>query len=401
MSPGGRLAGRRRGGVALSLTFRFTSTFAFAFAVTLALSGCGGTSPAGSPGPHPVGVTTLELESEGRTLPVDVWYPAEEGGIGERYRLFLADVQLAEMISPLSAVRDAAPNRSDGPYPIVVFSHGNGGVRFQSVYLTEHLASHGFVVAAPDHVGNTFADLIDERRALSPFKAAVVRPTDVSRTLDALLDPAAAGIVSALGDQEHVGVAGHSFGAYTAIRIAGASIDVEALKRDCAAKGGMVCEGLEGADAPASQRDPRFSAAIAQAPAGSQAFFAIGRNGYQDVATPLMLQAGSLDQLADPTIEAFPVVDALPAPSFLVEIGGAGHFTFSDLCFVVRQLGLTIEEFQDGCSDANLPYDRAQPPIQRYATAFFLRYLKDESAPDEALDPKEPLQREVSAFLAK
>lgn len=387
MLSGGRRVERRSGSVALS--------FALAF------NACGGTGPAGSPGPYPVGVTTLEVESEGRKLPVDVWYPAEEGGIGERYRLFLADVQLAEMISPLSAVRDAAPNHGDGPYPMVVFSHGNGGVRFQSVYLTEHLASHGFVVAAPDHVGNTFADLIDERRALPAAKAALLRPTDVSRTLDALLDPARAGIVSSLGDAEHVGVAGHSFGAYTAIRIAGASIDVEALERDCAAHGGPVCDGWEGVEGVASQLDPRFSAALSQAAAGSQAFFAIDRNGYQDVAMPLMLQAGSLDQIADPPVEAFPVFEALLTPSFLMEIAGAGHFTFSDLCVVVRQLGLTIEEFQDGCSDQNLPYDRAQPLILRYATAFFLRYLKDEDAPDEGLDPRASREPEVAAFLAK
>ncbi len=42
-----------------------------------------------------------------------------------------------------------------GDFPLVIYSHGNGGLRYVSAFLTEHLASHGFVVMAPDHTGNT------------------------------------------------------------------------------------------------------------------------------------------------------------------------------------------------------------------------------------------------------
>ena len=41
---------------------------------------------------------------------------------------------------------------AQGRFPLVVFSHGYGGLRTQSSFLTAHLASWGFVVAAPDHL---------------------------------------------------------------------------------------------------------------------------------------------------------------------------------------------------------------------------------------------------------
>jgi predicted dienelactone hydrolase len=49
-------------------------------------------------------------------------------------------------------------------------------VRFQSYFLCEHLASHGFVVVAPDHIGNTTIDLVFPG---TPFEAKD-RPLDPS-----------------------------------------------------------------------------------------------------------------------------------------------------------------------------------------------------------------------------
>ncbi|GAC1658462.1 MAG: hypothetical protein NVS9B15_20210 [Acidobacteriaceae bacterium] len=49
-----------------------------------------------------------------------------------------------------------APDDEHGPFPLIVFSHSTGGGRRQSTFLCEHLASHGYVVAALDH-SETFA----------------------------------------------------------------------------------------------------------------------------------------------------------------------------------------------------------------------------------------------------
>ncbi len=68
------------------------------------------------------------------------------GQRGDPYELYLGTLKLAEIDSPNAAVRDAALDRRGAPYPTILFFHGNGGVRAQSYFLTEHLASHGFVV---------------------------------------------------------------------------------------------------------------------------------------------------------------------------------------------------------------------------------------------------------------
>jgi hypothetical protein len=62
------------------------------------------------------------------------------------------------------AVRDAPVRASATPaqgYPLIVFSHGNSATRFGYTYLCEMLASHGYVVAAPDHTGNCRFTLLD------------------------------------------------------------------------------------------------------------------------------------------------------------------------------------------------------------------------------------------------
>ena len=106
-----------------------------------------------------------------------MWYPStEEPGDGVRYdALWSGDA--TEGLTP-----DCSQQR-----PVLVFSHGWGGIRWQSAFLTEHLASHGYVVIAPDHTHNTF---LDDDSAY--FDTVVVRrPIDVTDSFDWLLDQSA------------------------------------------------------------------------------------------------------------------------------------------------------------------------------------------------------------------
>src|SRR5215510_4504807 len=101
------------------------------------------------PGPWLAGVTTVTVTdpARGRSFDVEVWYPVDPAigdGSGNTYSLLGG---LIALDSP--ARRDATP-APGGPWPLVVFSHGYGGIRFQSFFLTEHLATRGFVVIAPD-----------------------------------------------------------------------------------------------------------------------------------------------------------------------------------------------------------------------------------------------------------
>src|SRR5207249_1827864 len=96
--------------------------------------------PAG-PGPYAVGATSRNFQRTGitgqRNLVTFIWYPAVAGG---------------GAIDPrVEAVTDATPNTSGGPYPVVVWSHGNTGAPQNYSYYLSHLANWGFVVVAPLH----------------------------------------------------------------------------------------------------------------------------------------------------------------------------------------------------------------------------------------------------------
>src|SRR5687768_5421843 len=102
-------------------------------------------------GKNAVGRMDFVFGVEDGTLKGTAWYPAlnpDELPEEVTYQESLARVEG-------HALRDAEPNRENAPYPLVVFSHGLGGFRFQSVFLMEHLASHGFVVIATEHPGST------------------------------------------------------------------------------------------------------------------------------------------------------------------------------------------------------------------------------------------------------
>jgi dienelactone hydrolase len=171
-------------------------------------------------GSQPVGTRSYEWTDAGRhrTLPVDVWYPATEQHAGED--LTDATRDHYEVMPGLpevtqDAVRDA--NAAEGPFPLIVFSHGFGGEKRQSTFFCTHLASHGFVVAAMDHVGNTTADMLasagepEDPNAMGTFIHD--RPLDASFVIDRMQS----GDAGVSVDAGRIGMSGHSFGGWTTL----------------------------------------------------------------------------------------------------------------------------------------------------------------------------------------
>jgi len=240
------------------------------------------------PGPYGVGTTSMTLVdtarptmpngtfpgAPNRTLPTMVWYPTAPEGSGP----------------------DAALAREGGPFPLIVFAHALGSYNAQSTFLTTHLASHGYVVAAPTFPlssvaapgGQTIADVPEQAR-------------DVSFVVDSLLafarDPQnrfAGGV-----DADRIGVSGHSGGALT---ILVATYD-------------------------AMLRDPRIKAAL---PLSPPACFL--QPGYFDAANvPILVLQGDRDLLADATGDAGAVYARAQPPKALLLVHGGTHVGFIDV----------------------------------------------------------------------
>lgn len=123
------------------------------------------------------------------------------------------------------------PKNGDGPFPVIIFSHGLGGTREGYEYLGRHWASHGYVSVHLQHPGSDDAVWRDVRpadkmgamrRAAADPRNAINRPQDVSFAIDQLgrlnQEP---GPLRGKLDLSQIGVAGHSFGAYTTLAVAG------------------------------------------------------------------------------------------------------------------------------------------------------------------------------------
>ncbi len=130
-------------------------------------------------------------------------------------------------------VKIYSPQSGSGPFPIIIFSHGLGGTREGYEYLGQCWASHGYVSVHLQHEGSDNAVWKDAglgqrmsamKRAAGQPRNAIDRVKDVSFALDQLtqLNQTNATWRGKL-DLTRVGVAGHSFGAYTTLASAGAN----------------------------------------------------------------------------------------------------------------------------------------------------------------------------------
>lgn len=272
-------------------------TLAALIAFALGTTAWGAADPT-APGKLAVGVTTVDAvdpSRANRTLPTEVWYPARRAG------------------------RDAEPLARR--YPLVLIAHGFCGSRLYYDYLAPHLASHGFVVAAPDFTGVT-------RAACDAGQVTAIGdlPLDLSFVRRELHDGK-----GPLGRwARHVrGVAS-----------------------------GLVGNSLGGlASVEAARMDPSFTAIVGLAPAVNA-----------QAAPPLvdleprrawMIMGATADDVVSFTGWTLPFFEALPAPAFLVRFTGGSHTGFSD------------ENPETEPDPRQAQHDAAK----RYATPFLLKYL--------------------------
>ncbi|MGM0577648.1 MAG: alpha/beta hydrolase family protein [Myxococcota bacterium] len=334
-----------------------------------------------APGPWGVGFRTLEVTyrpetfDEDRALPVSIWYPtADQDGEGATYA--------HELIERPDVLVDASP-AGDDPLPLLVFSHGNGGFPGQSFFLTEHLASHGWVVVAPGHTGNTVLDMS------LVAEAVLLRPQDISAVLDAVEDlPGDDPLAGRLSDD--VAMAGHSFGGYTTLAIGGASYDVEALRAGCEESPGDLCEVLTSQRYALLEhgfRDARVRVLVPMAPSTKDV---LGPGSTASVDAPTLLLTGALDGLTPNDEHGDPLWEGLEGSGDLrVDIATAGHFTFSNAC----EIGLNLD---DGCGDEYIPFEDAYDIVRAYSLGFLRHHLLGHAGLAPLLEGEVTLSDEVA-----
>lgn len=331
------------------------------------------------PGPYAVGNQTLLLSDPSRydwpsrgdrLLLTEVWYPAPEftrAWPRDRVRNFLmgwddlirnvlsfilpAD-EIANFERERGSARHAPIRRDGGPYPLVILSHGNAAIRFASMSLAEWLASHGYVVVAPDHIGNAVFVTLPDRLViynpiLTPF-SFIDRIVDFGFLIEtfAAKNDTPGDFFYDTVDAENVGVVGHSYGAVT---------------------------GTEG-----SVFDYRIDAVVSMA--GFMIPLWAG-----DFDTPVMFMMGREDKtLGDwnPIVRGI-VLPLVPKPRVLVDVFDAGHYTFTDACVLIP----TLLGGGDGCGEGTrrfgneesfdfIDYETSQRFLGTYVTAFMNYTLK-------------------------
>ncbi len=241
------------------------------------------------------------------------------------------------------------------PRPVVVFSHGNGGVRWQSLFLTEALAAHGYVVVAPDHVGNTLFDLDEIPRE----EVAARRPGDVM----AAFDFAAQALGDCVNPEDGYAVMGHSFGGWTALAISGARVDTDYLATQCAEDWAWLCGLEEHLDGPvADLSDERAWASIPLTPVGA---FTFGPElASQD--RPILVFGGELDDGTSMDVQVLPIFEGVGGtPKHLGTVAGAGHFSFSEMC--------SISASFNGCGEGFTSTELVHPLVNQATLAFLGR----------------------------
>lgn len=310
-----------------------------------------------APGPHAVGYRWTELRytdplGAERAIHVATWYPtAATSGAPAKY--------LVGSITDDDTFADADP--ASGSFPLIVFSHGHQAWPEVSSFLMEHLASHGAVVVAPEHTGDTLFG--DGSRATSIYYQ---RPADVSAAIDAALASdlpidAAAPILTI----------GHSFGGYTVHALLGAEYDGANLDSCTTPTDDGFCSSMTDESRAlfeAGLADERIAAGFSMAPGDFRLF---DTAGLQSIERPVFVTGGTLDPGGDASNfgEAF---TEKPQNRYL-RLTGAGHGSFTD----VPEFQATEGEPLDGESGWRI--------LDVYATAWWMRMLGSNTV-DAVLD---------------
>lgn len=194
---------------------------------------------------------TFTAEMDNRKLVVQVWFPVSERNDAD-YLPYIDDPELRlpaiakqlrlprSLIDHFGEVQTHAFETADGSdiqdaFPIVIFSHGLSGMRFQNSSIIEELVSHGYVVFAADHSYGANITIFDDgepaeyragkRRALNAnfintidLTQIEILANDLSFIINQILEQPADQLLAGIPmNPERIGIMGHSLGGAAAL----------------------------------------------------------------------------------------------------------------------------------------------------------------------------------------
>ncbi|MEL7036186.1 MAG: alpha/beta hydrolase [Cyanobacteria bacterium J06592_8] len=264
------------------------------------------------------------------------------------------------------------------PVPLIVSSHGFGSYRGHDS-LARHIASYGFIVATPEHIGSS----LDYRSSfirgevdllLSPIEY-VSRPLDISYLLDEVEKLIRTdSFWRERINFNQIGVIGNSFGGTTALALAGAEINYNRLRQQCTEDGITLnvslllqCRAIYLPPTNYDLRDPRVKAIVAAHPLTSALY---GPEGMSKVEVPTLMVAGATDIVTPVIQEQIHPFLWLEAPEkYLAVMVPGTHFSST-----LRSDTQGVEGIPEFIIGTN--FDLGRPYFFGLSTAFFNVYLK-------------------------
>ncbi|MCB9779309.1 MAG: hypothetical protein H6742_12150 [Alphaproteobacteria bacterium] len=281
----------------------------------------------GGPGPYAVGFTVQEVTytdpaGDPRTLALSLWYPTDDTD-GDAV-VYLDGVHEADGVLGGATIRD-------GRHPTLVWSHGSQAYAGASAVILENLASHGWLVASPEHTTNTIAD--GAERATPIYYQ---RPADISAVIDHLASDWADH-----ADLDHLVGGGHSFGGYGMHAVMGATYDLDTLLPQCedGSFDGDFCNGMTddyAAIFAAGFEDDRMQAVISM---GSGDWNLFGDAGLDGIDVPGFWVTGDQGYHHAENEAAWTLLQGGPDGAGLhrrAVVEGAGHNFCTDLTWAVE-----------------------------------------------------------------
>lgn len=267
-----------------------------------------------------------------RPLTVEVWYPAT---LPTNVKATVTYNEVmgtrGDSLRPLipftfkgRALRDAVPLQKEGGFPLVIVSHGYVGSRYLMTYLTENLASKGYIVAAIDHTDSTFKDA-------NAFQSTLLnRALDVRFVLnqmESLGSASSKDVLNGLVDTNNTAIIGYSMGGFGVLNVAGAGYSDAFAGFTVGMTGGSKALGIHSASNPEYQKmvDSRIKAVVAFAPWGMERGV-WDSEGLKGLKTPTLFVAGSEDDISgyEKGIKAI-YQGAVNADRYLLTYMGARH----------------------------------------------------------------------------